>query len=258
MRWVNTGGQSKGKQNKTKAHCSKLPWNISRSSGHRPMKELNASPCTWNAHPTIWLVCSLWVPVRGQQKTYLLLPVGFSWTRRTGPFSCVQDKLGLNPGQFYSIFLSGSVEPNLIRTPKRTPHEVMCAHLDTYVRKYAKRKQWTGMDGIHSGRFTGSRRPSLGGLFPNNNDCRAPSQTSVKKQAVKRHHHKHNLKHRYEFLETLGKGTYGKVKKARERSGRLVSRAPLTVDLYWGYGHNVSSATCTAVCTRVTCSTLTF
>nr|XP_057910181.1 NUAK family SNF1-like kinase 2 [Doryrhamphus excisus] len=45
----------------------------------------------------------------------------------------------------------------------------------------------------------------------------------VKKQAVKRHHHKHNLKHRYEFLETLGKGTYGKVKKAKERSGRLVA-----------------------------------
>lgn len=90
------------------------------------------------------------------------------------------------------------------------------------------------MDGIHSGRFTGSRRPSLVGLFLNNNDCRALSQTSVKKQAVKRHHHKHNLKHRYEFLETLGKGTYGKVKKARERSGRLVSRAPLTVDLLLG------------------------
>lgn len=29
----------------------------------------------------------------------------------------------------------------------------------------------------------------------------------------------HNLRHRYEFLETLGKGTYGKVKKARESSG---------------------------------------
>uniref|UniRef100_A0A3Q2NY51 non-specific serine/threonine protein kinase n=1 Tax=Fundulus heteroclitus TaxID=8078 RepID=A0A3Q2NY51_FUNHE len=43
------------------------------------------------------------------------------------------------------------------------------------------------------------------------------------RQAVKRHHHKHNLKHRYEFLETLGKGTYGKVKKAKERSGRLVA-----------------------------------
>ncbi|XP_012615250.2 NUAK family SNF1-like kinase 2 [Microcebus murinus] len=45
----------------------------------------------------------------------------------------------------------------------------------------------------------------------------------MKRQAVKRHHHKHNLRHRYEFLETLGKGTYGKVKKARESSGRLVA-----------------------------------
>ncbi|XP_064029833.1 NUAK family SNF1-like kinase 2 [Pogoniulus pusillus] len=45
----------------------------------------------------------------------------------------------------------------------------------------------------------------------------------MKKQAVKRHHHKHNLRHRYEFLETLGKGTYGKVKKARDRSGKLVA-----------------------------------
>lgn len=51
---------------------------------------------------------------------------------------------------------------------------------------------------------------------------RAVSQGAVRKQAVKRHHHKHNLKHRYEFLETLGKGTYGRVKKAKERSGRLV------------------------------------
>lgn len=47
-------------------------------------------------------------------------------------------------------------------------------------------------------------------------------QSSVKRHAVKRHHHKHNIKHRYEFLETLGKGTYGKVKKAVERSGRVV------------------------------------
>ncbi|XP_072522443.1 NUAK family SNF1-like kinase 2 [Salminus brasiliensis] len=51
--------------------------------------------------------------------------------------------------------------------------------------------------------------------------CASPAPT--KRQAVKRHHHKHNLKHRYEFLETLGKGTYGKVKKAVERSGRMVA-----------------------------------
>ncbi|KAF0021472.1 hypothetical protein F2P81_026275 [Scophthalmus maximus] len=43
---------------------------------------------------------------------------------------------------------------------------------------------------------------------------------------VKKHHHKHNLKHRYELLETLGRGTYGKVKKAIERhSGREVSHS---------------------------------
>jgi len=42
--------------------------------------------------------------------------------------------------------------------------------------------------------------------------------------SVKKHHHKHNLKHRYELLETLGRGTYGKVKKAIERhTGRVVS-----------------------------------
>uniref|UniRef100_A0A8C6T9H6 non-specific serine/threonine protein kinase n=1 Tax=Neogobius melanostomus TaxID=47308 RepID=A0A8C6T9H6_9GOBI len=62
------------------------------------------------------------------------------------------------------------------------------------------------------------------------NSCRFPAEENdpktacqVKRQAVKRHYHKHNLKHRYEFLETLGKGTYGKVKKARERTGRLVA-----------------------------------
>ncbi|KAM8915168.1 NUAK family SNF1-like kinase 2 [Spinachia spinachia] len=52
---------------------------------------------------------------------------------------------------------------------------------------------------------------------------KAACQVTVKRQAVKRHHHKHNLKHRYEFMETLGKGTYGKVKKAEERCGRLVA-----------------------------------
>ncbi|KAK7884216.1 hypothetical protein WMY93_027339 [Mugilogobius chulae] len=35
---------------------------------------------------------------------------------------------------------------------------------------------------------------------------------------VKKHQHKHNLKHRYEVMETLGRGTYGKVKKAMERA----------------------------------------
>ncbi|XP_059399632.1 NUAK family SNF1-like kinase 2 [Carassius carassius] len=50
-----------------------------------------------------------------------------------------------------------------------------------------------------------------------------PGVASVKRQAVKRHHHKHNLKHRYEFLQTLGTGTYGRVKKATDRSGTPVA-----------------------------------
>lgn len=82
------------------------------------------------------------------------------------------------------------------------------------------------MDGITVARLSFNHSPSVGGVFPDENTAvgKAPTQMPVKKQAVKRHHHKHNLKHRYEFLETLGKGTYGKVKKAKERSGRLVRR----------------------------------
>ncbi|CAM4662798.1 hypothetical protein PO909_027835 [Leuciscus waleckii] len=45
----------------------------------------------------------------------------------------------------------------------------------------------------------------------------------AKRQAVKRHHHKHNIKHRYEFLQSLGNGTYGRVKRAVDRSGRTVA-----------------------------------
>ncbi|KAG8435985.1 hypothetical protein GDO86_007178 [Hymenochirus boettgeri] len=36
--------------------------------------------------------------------------------------------------------------------------------------------------------------------------------------SVKKHHHKHSIKHRYELLETLGQGTYGKVKRAMEKA----------------------------------------
>lgn len=52
-----------------------------------------------------------------------------------------------------------------------------------------------------------------------------PASLGVRRgSSVKKHHHKHNLKHRYELLETLGRGTYGKVKKAIERhTGRVVS-----------------------------------
>ncbi|XP_012370749.2 NUAK family SNF1-like kinase 1, partial [Octodon degus] len=55
-------------------------------------------------------------------------------------------------------------------------------------------------------------------------DAPAAPAEPRKPQGVKRHHHKHNLKHRYELQETLGKGTYGKVKRATERfSGRVVA-----------------------------------
>ncbi|XP_073687909.1 NUAK family SNF1-like kinase 1 [Garra rufa] len=51
-----------------------------------------------------------------------------------------------------------------------------------------------------------------------------PGEVKRSNSGVKKHHHKHNLKHRYELLETLGRGTYGKVKKAIERhSGREVA-----------------------------------
>lgn len=85
-----------------------------------------------------------------------------------------------------------------------------------------------GMDGVS---VSLNIRPPVEGVSAGENT--APSQVPLKKQAVKRHHHKHNLKHRYEFLETLGKGTYGKVKKAKERSGRLVRiHSVLFITLY--------------------------
>ncbi|XP_074127576.1 NUAK family SNF1-like kinase 1 [Sminthopsis crassicaudata] len=55
-------------------------------------------------------------------------------------------------------------------------------------------------------------------------ELRKQQQQQQQQHGVKRHHHKHNLKHRYELQETLGKGTYGKVKRATERfSGRVVA-----------------------------------
>ncbi|KAK7131954.1 hypothetical protein R3I93_018497 [Phoxinus phoxinus] len=50
---------------------------------------------------------------------------------------------------------------------------------------------------------------------------RAQRQTSC---GVKKHHHTHRLKRRYEVLETLGTGTYGKVKRAVARQcGKTVA-----------------------------------
>lgn len=62
-------------------------------------------------------------------------------------------------------------------------------------------------------------------VLPCNSLQETPASSDGRRNpGVKKHHHKHNLKHRYELLETLGRGTYGKVKKAIERhSGREVS-----------------------------------
>ncbi|XP_029357461.1 NUAK family SNF1-like kinase 2 [Echeneis naucrates] len=79
------------------------------------------------------------------------------------------------------------------------------------------------MDGVNAARLSTNCKPSVGGVSPDEAPPGGRAPCPARKQAVKRHHHKHNLKHRYEFLETLGKGTYGKVKKAKERSGRLVA-----------------------------------
>ncbi|KAM9786180.1 NUAK family SNF1-like kinase 1 [Neosynchiropus ocellatus] len=47
---------------------------------------------------------------------------------------------------------------------------------------------------------------------------RVGSASAAAAVEVKKHQHKHNLKNRFEVMETLGKGTYGKVKKAVERA----------------------------------------
>ncbi|CAH1783548.1 unnamed protein product [Owenia fusiformis] len=48
--------------------------------------------------------------------------------------------------------------------------------------------------------------------------------SSMSSSTVIRHHHKHNLKNRFELKKTLGQGTYGKVKLAVEKSsGREVA-----------------------------------
>ncbi|KAI4825935.1 hypothetical protein KUCAC02_021595 [Chaenocephalus aceratus] len=62
-------------------------------------------------------------------------------------------------------------------------------------------------------------------LSPHRGAPHTPASSDGRRNSgVKKHHHKHNLKHRYELLETLGRGTYGKVKKAIERhSGREVA-----------------------------------
>ena len=52
------------------------------------------------------------------------------------------------------------------------------------------------------------------------------------KPTVVRHHHRHNLRNRFQLVKTLGQGTYGKVKLAVERStGTKVRSANVANDL---------------------------
>lgn len=66
-----------------------------------------------------------------------------------------------------------------------------------------------------------SRRPCSADNRQRDPDMEAVGRVPTAKAPpieVKKHQHKHNLKHRYEVMETLGKGTYGKVKRAVERA----------------------------------------
>lgn len=77
-------------------------------------------------------------------------------------------------------------------------------------------------DAASSGHRAGEESPRPGSLRPSSADNRQtyPDMEALGRapMPVKKHQHKHNLKHRYEVMETLGKGTYGKVKKAVERA----------------------------------------
>lgn len=87
--------------------------------------------------------------------------------------------------------------------------------------------------GAQKGHTTAGGDPSTPQPAPSVLSGSSPEDTPAssdgrRNSGVKKHHHKHNLKHRYELLETLGRGTYGKVKKAIERhSGRVVSEAEM-------------------------------
>ncbi|XP_023280919.1 NUAK family SNF1-like kinase 1 [Seriola lalandi dorsalis] len=84
-------------------------------------------------------------------------------------------------------------------------------------------------DAASSGHRAGEESPRLDSRRPRSADRRQQRNPEMEAAAgrspaatapmeVKKHQHKHNLKHRYEVMETLGKGTYGKVKKAVERA----------------------------------------
>ncbi|XP_017270448.1 NUAK family SNF1-like kinase 1 [Kryptolebias marmoratus] len=64
----------------------------------------------------------------------------------------------------------------------------------------------------------GGQRGEVDSRPPGGADRRQRGADAAAPAEVKKHQHKHNLKHRYEVMETLGRGTYGKVKKAVEKA----------------------------------------
>ncbi|XP_028265791.1 NUAK family SNF1-like kinase 1 isoform X2 [Parambassis ranga] len=73
-------------------------------------------------------------------------------------------------------------------------------------------------DATSSSHHGGEQSPRVGSRCPCSADKRQRNTDMEAPVQVKKHQHKHNLKHRYEVMETLGKGTYGKVKRAVERA----------------------------------------
>ncbi|XP_035258218.1 NUAK family SNF1-like kinase 1 [Anguilla anguilla] len=83
-----------------------------------------------------------------------------------------------------------------------------------------------GLSGPGAEQAQGSSGKSRGDkqIPPSSGEPSPTADGGARRSGVKKHHHKHNLKHRYELLETLGRGTYGKVKKAIEiHTGRKVA-----------------------------------
>ena len=63
----------------------------------------------------------------------------------------------------------------------------------------------------------------------------ARRRKSDRSGGVKQHKHRHKLKHRFQFVKTLGRGTYGKVKLATEiETGEQVCAAIFVISLLCG------------------------
>lgn len=102
-------------------------------------------------------------------------------------------------------------------------------------------------DAASSGHRDGEASPKLSIRAPCSGDKQQKTtnaEAPATGAAVKKHQHKHNLKHRYEVMETLGKGTYGKVKKAVERTSLKTVSVSVCVCVCWCYTEQISCFLC--------------